>query len=60
MDDGGGRAAWLCILLQDNDPRLTLPRLRFPLTALCRAGYWLGTEGRWGWERRDVFGRMIV
>lgn len=27
---------------------------------LCKAGYWSGTEGRWGWERRDVFGQMIV
>lgn len=47
-----GRAAWLCILLQDNDLSLTLPWLMFPLAASCGIGY-QGRGGRWSRERRD-------
>lgn len=36
---GGGRAAWLYILLQDNDLRLTLLQLLFPLAAPCGIDY---------------------
>lgn len=47
---GGG----LHILLQDNDPRLTLPWLLFPLAAPCGIGY-QGDRRQMGYGER---GRM--
>lgn len=41
---GGGLPAWLYISLQDNDLRLTLPWLLFPLAAHCGIGYQGGQE----------------
>ena len=42
----GGRAVGLYILLQDNDMRLTLPRLVFPPAASCGIVY--------QWEKRQM------
>lgn len=51
-----GRADWLYILLQDNDLKLTLPWLLFPLAVLCGIGYH-GDRRQMGWGR-DGWGHL--